>query len=481
MKDPSTINDSWPDDPRSVHLVGACGVGMAGVAGLFLSSGRAVTGSDQAIYPPMSAYLERIGVKVSAGYSPENLSPRPDLVVVGNVIKKDNPEARAVENLQIPFLSMPEAIEKYFLNDKLSIVVAGSHGKTTVSSMISWILYDQGRDPSFLIGGLPLNFDVSSRLGQGEVFVIEGDEYDSAYFDKRPKFLSYRPFIGIVTSCEFDHCDIYQNIMEIRVQFEKFLGLIPESGSILAYNDDPVICDIIRSNNFRVETYGLSSEALWNLSDIKDTGSGMHADFNKDLKTLVTGTLPVIGRHNLLNALVSVAAVSKVGIEPRDALDSLRSFRGVARRQQTSCTDSNITLIDDFAHHPSEVRETLAGFRLRFPERRLVAVFEPRTNTSRRSIFQETYVESFLQADLIALREPPDPWKAPQGDLFSSVTLAQELVRRGRVAQAFPDANSIVNFLAVELRRGDVVIVMSNGNFENLIARLFERLEGDER
>ena len=481
LRKPALINAGLPEDPRSVHLVGACGVGMAGVAGLFLSSGRNVTGSDQAVYPPMSDYLERIGIQVSEGYGPENLSPRPDLVVVGNVIKKDNPEARAIEDLQIPFVSMPEAIEKYFLRDKLSLVVTGSHGKTTISSMVSWILYDQGRDPSFLIGGLPLNFNVSSRLGKGELFVIEGDEYDSAYFDKQPKCLHYRPFVGIVTSCEFDHCDIYHNILEIRTQFEKFLRLVPDHGSILACSDDPVVCDILQSNNFRAETYGLGPESFWNLSDIKDTGSGMHADFRKDQETFMTGTLPVIGRHNLLNALVSIAAVSKVGVEPRDAFDSLRSFRGVTRRQQTSCINANVTLIDDFAHHPSEVRETLAGFRLRFPGRRLVAVFEPRTNTSRRSIFQDTYIESFLQADLIALREPPDRWKAPQGDLFSSFKLAEELVKKGKVAQAFPDAKAIIDFLAVELQHDDVVIVMSNGSFENLIARLCARWEDHER
>ncbi len=481
LKKPLVIESGLPEDPHSVHMVGACGVGMAGVAGLFLSSGRSVTGSDQAVYPPMSDYLERIGVKVSEGYGPENLLPRPDLVVVGNVIRKNNPEAMAVMNLQIPFVSMPEAIEKFFLKDKLSLVVTGSHGKTTISSMISWILYDQGRDPSFLIGGLPLNFNISSRLGKGELFVIEGDEYDSAYFDKHPKFLHYRPFVGIVTSCEFDHCDIYQNISEIRIQFEKFLSLVPDNGSILACSDDPVVCDIIRDNNFKAETYGLRSESLWGVSHIKDTGTGMHVNFTMNRKTFVTGTLPVVGRHNLLNALVSIAAVSKVGIDPLDAFNSLKSFIGVTRRQQIFTINHNITLIDDFAHHPSEVRETLAGFRLRFPGRRLVAVFEPRTNTSRRSIFQDTYVESFLQADLIALREPPDPWKAPEGDLFSSARLAEELVRKGKVAQAFPDANSIVDFLTGELQADDVVVVMSNGSFESLIARLRKRLEDCKR
>lgn len=466
-----------PEDPNTVHLVGACGVGMAGVAGLFLSSGCNVTGSDQSVYPPMSNYLERIGVKVSEGYGQDNLFPRPDLAVIGNVIRKDNPEAMAINDLGIPFVSMPEAIEKYFLNDKLAIVVTGSHGKTTVTSMISWILYDQGSDPGFLVGGLPLNFNTSSRLGSGEMFVIEGDEYDSAYFDKQPKFLHYRPFVGIVTSCEFDHSDIYRNVSEIRKQFENFLGLVPPDGSILACGDDPEISKMVATVGSKVETYGFGFESLWGISDVEDNGSSVYAKFTKSGSAVAKGALPVVGRHNVLNALVSIAAVSKVGISPEKSLESLKSFKGVARRQQSSFVNRNIMLIDDFAHHPSEVRETLAGFRLRFPDRRLVAVFEPRTNTSRRSIFQDAYVESFLQADLIVLREPPGAWKAPDGDLFSSVRLANDLVKRGKRAWAFENAACIMDFLALELQRDDVVIIMSNGSFENLLARLTEKLE----
>ncbi len=470
-----------PANPRHVHLIGACGVGMAGVAGLFLSRGLSVTGSDEAVYPPMSDYMARLGVNIRQGYSSANLSPRPDLVVIGNVIKSDNNEARAALDAEIPFTSMPGAIEKYFLDDKLCVVAAGSHGKTTLTSMISWVLYDQEMDPGFMIGGLPANFDTSSRLGKGELFVIEGDEYDSAFFDKRPKFLHYKPFVGIVTSCEFDHADIYKDLTHVREEFEKFLRLVPENGLILACNDDPVVRDILRVNNFRAETYGLSAESHWNVTEMSDTGAGIYATFTKSSDVIATGLLPVIGRHNVLNALAAVAAVGKIGIDPQKALNSLTLFKGVARRQQVSNVNSNITLIDDFAHHPSEVRETLAGFRLRFPQKRLVAIFEPRTNTSRRSIFQEEYVESFLPADVIALREPPDPWKAPDGDLFSSGQLADDLTARGKMARAFPDVSAIVDFVALCLRPEDVVIVMSNGGFENLIPRLSKRLEDFKR
>jgi UDP-N-acetylmuramate: L-alanyl-gamma-D-glutamyl-meso-diaminopimelate ligase len=457
--------------------MGACGVGMAGVAGLFLSTGATVTGSDQSVYAPVSEYLARLGVKTQEGYSPLNLSPHPDLVVIGNVIRKENPEARAVVSEGIPFTSMPGAIEEYFLRGKLSLVVAGSHGKTTLSSMIAWILYDQGVDPGFMIGGLPSNFNESSRFGYGKMFVLEGDEYDSAFFDKRPKFLHYRPFVGIFTSCEFDHADIYRDLGQIRQAFESFLNLVPEEGAIIACNDDPVVREIIMGNHFRAETYGFRSDSSWNLSEVKDTGEGISVEFLRYGASVASGILPVVGRHNALNALAAVACTEKVGVEPSKAFESLTHFKGVLRRQQITPVCSGILLVDDFAHHPSEVRETLAGFRLRFPDRRIVAVFEPRTNTSRRSIFQDNYLEAFLLADLSVLREPPDPWKAPDGDLFSSSLLSNELEIRGKRARAFLETDSIIDFLTSELRPRDVVVVMSNGSFENLIPRLSKKME----
>lgn len=477
MTDHSDFQCQLPNEPRHVHLIGVCGVGMAGVAGLFLSRGLGVTGSDQAVYPPMSDHLAGLGVQIHEGYSSANLVPRPDLVVIGNVIRKDNPEAQAALNLRIPFTSMPGAIEQYFLKDKLCLVAAGSHGKTTLSSMISWILYDQGLDPGFIIGGLPMNFNAGSRFGQGNLFVLEGDEYDSAFFDKQPKFLHYKPFVGIITSCEFDHADIYQDLDQIRREFQKFLRLIPDSGLTLACNDDSVVRDLLEANHSKAETYGFRPDSTWAIAEAKDTGTGMNAIFKRCDTEIASGFLPVIGRHNVLNALAAIAAVAKVGVTPENALTSLGSFKGVTRRQQVTRFNSGITLIDDFAHHPSEVRETLAGFRLRFPQHRLIAVFEPRTNTSRRSIFQENYIESFLPADVIALRDPPDPWKAPEGDLFSSILLASQLTKRGKIARAFPDASSIIDFLALELRPNDVIIVMSNGGFESLILRLSKRLE----
>lgn len=470
-----------PAGPRHVHLLGICGVGMAGVAGLFLDRGVTVTGSDQTVYPPMSEHLIRLGVRVQEGYSPSNLSPIPDLVIIGNVIKQGNPEAMAAINLKVPFTSMPGAIEKYFLQDKLCFVIIGTHGKTTVSSMISWILYDQGLDPGFIIGGLPCNFKGNSRLGGGKIFVMEGDEYDSAFFDKQPKFMHYRPSIGIVTSCEFDHADIYKDLPHIQREFEKFLRLIPVDGEIVACNDYASIREILEYNELESETYGLGEQSYWKVSKVDDTGTSIDVEFTKGLDRVASGSLPVLGRHNVLNALAAIAAVEKVGVDPQNALESLASFKGVARRQQVSYLNRGLTLVDDFAHHPSEVCETLKGVRFRFPHRRLIAVFEPRTNTSRRAIFQDKYVESFMSADLVLLRDPTDPWKAPDGDLFSSSRLADQLKSIGKEAFAFPDADSIIDFLMSCLKPGDVVTVMSNGSFENLMSRLSKKIEDFEK
>ncbi|MGC8605323.1 MAG: glutamate ligase domain-containing protein, partial [Desulfomonilaceae bacterium] len=281
--------------------------------------------------------------------------------------------------------------------------------------------------------------------------------------------------------CEFDHADIYQDLLHIKKEFEKFLRLIPKNGQIIACIDDPTVRDILKANNFKAETYGVGVESHWHASEFSDTGNGIFVKIRKGADCVASGFLPLVGRHNVLNAVAAVAAVEKVGVLPQVAIDSLMSFKGVARRQQISNLNSNIMLVDDFAHHPSEVRETLMGFRLRFPNRRLIAVFEPRTNTSRRSIFQGKYVDSFMPANVIALRDPPEPWKAPPNDLFSSSQLARDLTERGKIARAFPDASSIIDFLISCIRSEDVVIVMSNGGFENLTLRLLTKVEDFEK
>ena len=463
--------------PARVHLMGICGTAMASLARMFQRAGFRVTGSDQTCYPPMSDFLEQIGIPVMEGYKGGNLQPRPDLVVVGNVIRKTNPEAIEVEQSGIPFTSFPRALIRYFALDKTRVVVTGTHGKTTVSSMIAWILRHEGLDPGFMIGGVPLNMQNDAGAFQGPHFVIEGDEYDTAYFDKRPKFLLYEPHVAVITSVEFDHGDIYESLDQIHAQFQLFAESIPEDGYLVFHAADARAREAAACGLRRTESYGLSSECDWAADVLKETGRGIEARIAHRGLFAARGSLPMMGRHNVLNALASVAIVARLGVKPQRAMQALQSFRGVKRRQQALNGDGRVLVIDDFAHHPTAVRLTCEAIRSRYPERRLVAVFEPRTNTSRRSIFQRQYVDAFLAADLIALREPPNVEQIPETDRFSSERLAQDLKRRDRDAHAFADTDGVLEFLTKALHDGDVVLIMSNGSFDNLAVRLVEALK----
>lgn len=470
-----------PQRPTRVHLLGICGTAMGSLAGMFREQGCLVTGSDNGVYPPMSDFLRSLGIKVTEGYSSDNLNPRPDLVVVGNVIRKSNPEAQALEASGIPFTSLPGALNSYFVGNRTRIVVTGTHGKTTVSSMIAWVLSRCGMNPGFMIGGLPVNFGSNYGLGNGRFFVLEGDEYDTAYFDKSPKFIHYRPDIAVVTSCEFDHGDIYSSMEEIVEQFRAFARLVSAEGSLVAFGGDPRVMDISSGSRGAVLTYGLDPAMDWSVERLRDTAKGMHAVMLHNGKMAAEGTIPVFGVHNLMNAMAAVAVADLAGIEPQEAMDALAEFKGVKRRQEIVAEEAGVLLLDDFAHHPTAVRETCSAIRGRFPLCRLVAVFEPRTNTSRRSFFQKEYVSSFQAADLVVLREPREPEKFPEGDRFSSEQLAADLRELGKRALAFGDTDRIVEFLGGELRDGDVALVMSNGSFDGLASRLAAVLKEKRR
>jgi UDP-N-acetylmuramate: L-alanyl-gamma-D-glutamyl-meso-diaminopimelate ligase len=466
-----------PEAAIAVHLLGICGTGMASLAGMFHERGFRVTGSDQAMYPPMSDFLAEMGISVREGYQAANLLPLPDLVVVGNVIRRTNPEAIEVEKSGVPFVSMPEALSRFFINDKTRIVVGGTHGKTTVSSMIAWILFAEGKDPGFMIGGLPGNFRKNHRLGDGPFFVIEGDEYDTAYFDKRPKFLHYHPDIALVTSCEFDHADIYENLEQIEQQFRAFVQLVPQEGTIIACGDDPCVREIVKSCHVPVQLYGLQGQVDWSADEITYDTDGIYARIVRRGQAVASGKLPLIGAHNLLNAVAAIAATERAGIEPQAAMNSLAGFQGVKRRQEMLGEERGVLVIDDFAHHPTAVHVTIAGVRMRFPKRRLVAVFEPRTNTSRRSLFQQDYLSVLLSADEVVVRHPRDVDKIPEKDRFDAARLAQELCSKGASARAFTDTDAIHDYLVNEARAGDVILIMSNGSFDNLGKRLLESLK----
>jgi UDP-N-acetylmuramate: L-alanyl-gamma-D-glutamyl-meso-diaminopimelate ligase len=471
----SDVSVSSP--PAHVHLMGICGTGMGSLAGMFHELGYKVTGSDNGVYPPMSEFLKGMGINVMDGYASSNLTPRPDLVVVGNVIRRTNPEAVELEKSDVPFISMPEALIRFFAGNKTRIVVTGTHGKTTVSSMIAWILHEARFEPGFMIGGLSGNFLRNYRLGNGPHFVIEGDEYDTAFFDKTPKFTHYGPHIGVITSCEFDHGDIYDTLEQIQSQFATFAGLVPAEGYLVACGGDNRVRSIIAKATAPVHTYGFDSTVEWQVSEAEDQGNGIHVVIMHRGQQVCTGMLPVLGYHNVLNALAAIAATACVGVTPQRAMQALQSFRGVKRRQEIRGEEAGVLVIDDFAHHPTEVQATCSGVKKRFPERRLVAVFEPRTNTSKRAFFQNLYASAFLDADAVVLREPRDVEAIDLQDRFSSELLAKTLRAEGTNAWAFPDTDKIIEFLAERLAPGDVALVMSNGNFDNLNARLLDRLK----
>ncbi|MFZ5448080.1 MAG: UDP-N-acetylmuramate:L-alanyl-gamma-D-glutamyl-meso-diaminopimelate ligase [Thermodesulfobacteriota bacterium] len=461
---------------KHIHLLGICGTGMAALAGILKEQGHLVTGSDEQVYPPMSTLLEGLGISIQNGYSPANLDPVPDLVVVGNVIRRENLEAQAVLANNLPRLSLPEALNRFLVGDRESIVVAGTHGKTTTTALIAWLLYGLGLDPGFMVGGIAKNFLANYRVGRGRYVVMEGDEYDTAFFDKRPKFVHFTPRAGVLTSIEYDHADIYPDLDRIIRAFESFLDTVPAGGRVLAWGDAPLVREVCGRNHAAVSFYGLSGDVAWRATKICPAPGGMNFEVLKDGARWGEFFLPMVGEHNVLNALAALAVLSELGAEPLALREVLPEFRGVKKRQEIAGEFDGILVLEDFAHHPTAVGVTLAAVRQAYPARRLVAAFEPRTNTSRRKIFQEPYARAFKDADLILVREPPDLWKVEPEEQFSSRQLVADLTGLGKEALYFPDTDLLLEGLLRNLRSGDVVLVMSNGDFNHLVPRLCEAL-----
>ncbi len=465
---------------RHIHLIGICGTGMAALAGILKEQGYVVTGSDEHVYPPMSTFLTGLGLNIREGYRPENLEPPPDLVVVGNVIRRENPEAQAVLARGLPHLSLPQALNRFLVNGRKSLVVAGTHGKTTTTALLAWLLYAAGQDPGFMVGGLSRNFASNYRVGAGPYVVLEGDEYDTAFFDKRPKLVHFQPHLAILTSVEFDHADIYPDLAAVTQAFRGWVaGLAPEA-ALLAYGDAPLVRQVAGSSPARHLYYGFGADNDWRAEDVRPVPGGMAFRVSREGERVGEFTAPLLGRHNVLNCLAAVAALTELGVRPEVLRQGLAGFQGVKRRQEMACQGRGIVVLDDFAHHPSAVAATLEAVRQGYPGRRLLAAFEPRTNTSRRRVFQADYVRAFGAADLIFVREPPDPWKVPEGERFSSEQLAADLRARGREAWSFPDTDALLAGLREALRPGDVVLVMSNGDFDHLVSRLCAALEEGE-
>ena len=465
-----------PNNVKKIHLIAICGTGMGALACMLRDLGFEVTGSDQKIYPPMSDFLSRKGIKVAEGFNEDNLSYGPDLVVVGNAVTKANPEVVKMQNMGLCFCSMPQAINRFIADNKKRIIVAGTHGKTTTSSIVSWILYKAGLDPSFVIGGILKNFSSNYRLGNGKFIVIEGDEYDTAFFDKGPKFLHYDPFMAVLTSIEFDHADIFKDINHVRYAFDSFISNISNKGKLYVFDQDDNISDLIKNKKCVVEKYGKDSGSYWRLGSVSIEPPWTIFEVLKQGITFGIFKAGLMGEHNLLNTLSAIAISDSLMIPVDIISEALETFEGIKRRQEVRGQKRNITIIDDFAHHPTAVRETIKAVKPFYPDGRLVAVFEPRTNSSMRKVFQNIYPLSFDEADLICIRKPPLLEKIPVNERFSSEKLVDDLNNRGKNAHYFPDTEAIIDFLVKETRPGDVILIMSNGGFDNIHEKLLDKL-----
>jgi UDP-N-acetylmuramate: L-alanyl-gamma-D-glutamyl-meso-diaminopimelate ligase len=474
---------------RHVHFIAIAGTGMGSLAGLLKARGIEVTGSDENLYPPMSTALERWGITVSQGFAPEHIQRRrPDLIVIGNAVRPTNPEAQAALQSGVRCLSFPDALHELAIAGKHSVVVAGTHGKTTTTSLVATLLLETGRDPSLLVGGIAENFGGSFREGRGPHFVVEGDEYDTAFFDKTPKFLHYGARTALITSVEFDHADIYRDLDHVKQAFRTLVARMPKDGTLVAAIDHAGVRDVIEKPPCRVVPYGVDESETggqgprvgFRASALEVAPQGTRFLVARDGTTLGRALVLLDGRHNVENAVAAIAVANALGVPPAEAIAALPAFRGVKRRQEVRGEVRGVVVLDDFAHHPTAVRETVAAVRARYSGRRLVAVFEPRTNTSRRKVFQADYATAFDGADLVVIAAVPDaPLYSATGEVterFSAQELAHDLERRGTSARAIEGADAIVEWLCGELVPGDVVLAMSNGSFGGFWDKLLSRL-----
>ena len=451
-----------------VHLIAACGVGMSALAGLLRAAGHQVAGSDENVYPPGSTLLEELGIPVRSGYDPARLDGV-DLVVCGNAVRRTNAEAEAAEARGIRMVSLPAALEELFLAGRSPLVVAGTHGKTTSSAMLAWVLTRTGRDPGFLVGGVPRQLERSFALGSGPWFVVEGDEYDSAYFDKEPKFLHYRPAMLLLTAVEFDHADIYRDLEHVKGAFRKLLAILPAGAPLVACGDFPHLLDVVTGRRGTVRRFGLDEANDWRITDLVDAGATSFTVRERG-RAVTRVRLETPGAINARNALGVLLLAAEAGVGWEEGAAALAEFRGVRRRQEVVGSARGVVVLDDFAHHPTAVAGTLAAVRLRYPGRRLRAVFEPRSNTSRRRVFQDEFVAALGAADEAVLAavftKASDP--IPPDERLDPEAVVAELTRRGVPARTIDGVPAIRDYLVGSARAGDVIVVMSNGAFGGL-------------
>lgn len=462
---------------KSIYLIAICGTGMTALAGMLKSQGYEVRGSDQNTYPPMSTFLHELGIPVYQGFSEEHLNPPPDLVVIGNSMSRGNPEVEAVLERKLRYVSLPFALREFFIRGHYSCVVAGTHGKTTTSSLLAWVLQKAGKDPSFFIGGIPENFGQGFKLGKGDIFVVEGDEYDSAFFDKGSKFLHYLPDIVILNNIEFDHADIFRNIEDIEIAFSRLIRLIPRSGCLICCLDNPIVKKLSTTAYSKVETFSVKEDADWRVQNILTNEGGTQFEVFRKKEFYYRFTIPLHGLHMVRNCLGVIATGNALGLTAEEIAAGFSTFKNVRRRLQLLGEIQGIKVFDDFAHHPSEVQATLSGLRARFPVNRIWAIFEPRTATSKRKIFEEKYAEAFDTADRVILTPLNKPEKVPQEERLSVEKVREDLRNKNIENWILPPNSTILEFLKEQLMAGDVVIFMSNGDFNQIPKQLVRELK----
>jgi UDP-N-acetylmuramate: L-alanyl-gamma-D-glutamyl-meso-diaminopimelate ligase len=472
---------SISQSPRHIHLSGICGTAMASLAGLLQLQGHRITGSDKAAYPPMSDLLRGLGIPILEPYAESNLDPAPDLVVIGNALSRGNPEVERVLDERIPFTSMAALLREEFLAGRESVVIAGTHGKTTTTSMLAWIYQFASREnaalePSFLIGGVAENFGSSFQLRPTSTFIVEGDEYDTAFFDKGPKFLHYFPDALILTSVEFDHADIYVDLAAVKTAFKRLVNLVPRRGAIVAYDGNANVTDCVAGALCRVERYGFSDSAEWRIQKLRHEDGLTHWEVWHGGALWAELEMRLAGEHNALNATAAAALASGQGIGKEAIRAALASFKSVKRRLEVHAEVGGVTIIDDFAHHPTAIRETLRALRYVYPQARLWAVLEPRSNTLRRKVLESELVESLRLADRVVLAGVYQQQRIPDAERLHPEDVVHALNARGTEAELQPDVEAIVNRIAPRLERGDVVAILSNGGFDGIYEKLPGRL-----
>ena len=472
---------------KHIHLIGICGTAMASLAGMLQAQGHRVTGSDAAAYPPMSDVLAALGIAVREPYAAANLEPWPDLVIVGNAISRGNVELEHLLDVRIPFTSMAAVLHDEFLAGRESLVVAGTHGKTTTTSMLAWIYKVASRTqpefaPSFLIGGVAENFGTSFMVrplendGVRRPFLIEGDEYDTAFFDKGPKFLHYFPDAAILTHVEFDHADIYPDLAAVKTAFKRLVNLVPRRGRVVAFDGSENVTECVAKAFCAVERYGFRPNSHWRIAAMRHEDGVTHWTLVRGGETFAELRLPLAGEHNALNATAAAALAAGQGVPVAAIMEALATFRSVKRRLEVRAEVGGVTIIDDFAHHPTAIRETLRALRSSYSGRRLWAVLEPRSNTLRRNVFEEALVESLALADKVVLAAVFKSEAIPAAERLHPENVVAALEARGVEARVYADADAIVGALAPRLEAGDVVAILSNGGFGGIYTKLPEAI-----